>query len=167
MKKTLILCVIIGIVVGLASYLTFTASAVDLTEAQQQKSAADAALALPDFRAAERTFQLITQVAGRAGRAGFDTLGTVVVQVLVRLQVAPPLQVPHIPPQPSEPHCFPVHEGEHLKIDCSGVARDLQLGQSHVPSGRIWTAIIEAGSATNPCLQGTNLFEKPRPLKGH
>ena len=39
---------------------------------------ADLALHLPDFRAGERTFQLLTQVAGRAGRG--ETLGEVFVQ---------------------------------------------------------------------------------------
>jgi primosomal protein N' (replication factor Y) len=39
---------------------------------------ADAALAFPDFRSAERTFQLLAQVAGRAGRR--DLPGHVVIQ---------------------------------------------------------------------------------------
>ncbi|MEL7336995.1 MAG: primosomal protein N', partial [Planctomycetota bacterium] len=39
---------------------------------------ADSALHFPDFRAAERTFQLVTQVAGRTGRGGRG--GRVVVQ---------------------------------------------------------------------------------------
>src|SRR5207244_10506720 len=38
---------------------------------------ADTALALPDFRAEERTFQLATQLAGRSGR---DAPGRVIVQ---------------------------------------------------------------------------------------
>jgi primosomal protein N' (replication factor Y) len=39
---------------------------------------ADIGLHIPDFRAAERTFQLLSQVAGRAGRK--DNLGEVVIQ---------------------------------------------------------------------------------------
>lgn len=39
---------------------------------------ADTSLSLPDFRAAERTFQLVTQVAGRAGRS--EVPGSAVVQ---------------------------------------------------------------------------------------
>src|SRR5207248_6783769 len=38
---------------------------------------ADTGLGLPDFRAEERTFQLVTQLAGRSGR---DAPGRVVVQ---------------------------------------------------------------------------------------
>ncbi|SMB93384.1 replication restart DNA helicase PriA [Desulfonispora thiosulfatigenes DSM 11270] len=40
--------------------------------------AADTSLNLPDFRAGEKTFQLITQVAGRTGRG--DKIGKVIVQ---------------------------------------------------------------------------------------
>src|SRR5262249_58813429 len=48
--------------------------------------AADAGISLPDFRAAERTFQLLAQVAGRAGRGA--QRGDVYVQTLCPDHVA-------------------------------------------------------------------------------
>ena len=39
---------------------------------------ADASLNIPDFRSSERTFQLLSQVSGRAGRA--DKMGEVIIQ---------------------------------------------------------------------------------------
>lgn len=44
---------------------------------------ADTALSLPDFRAGERTFQLVSQVAGRTGRPGAKDPGLVIVQTFV------------------------------------------------------------------------------------
>ncbi|MGE9293512.1 MAG: replication restart helicase PriA [Puniceicoccales bacterium] len=49
---------------------------------------ADIALHVPDFRAAERTFQLLVQVAGRAGRG--DKAGEVIVQTF--MPHSPPIQ---------------------------------------------------------------------------
>jgi primosomal protein N' (replication factor Y) (superfamily II helicase) len=49
---------------------------------------ADISMHLPDFRAAERTFQLLVQVSGRAGRG--DRAGEVVVQTC--MPAAPPIQ---------------------------------------------------------------------------
>lgn len=54
---------------------------------------ADTALSLPDFRAAERTYQLVSQVAGRAGRG--DRPGRVVVQTFEPESVAIRLAAAH------------------------------------------------------------------------
>ncbi|MCY2924980.1 MAG: primosomal protein N', partial [Planctomycetota bacterium] len=54
---------------------------------------ADTSLSIPDFRASERTFQLVVQVAGRAGRG--DTPGEVIVQTLHPSEPAIQLAVKH------------------------------------------------------------------------
>jgi len=64
---------------------------------------ADTALAMPDFRAAERTFQLVSQVAGRAGRG--ERPGRVIVQTWE----------PHAPPiRYAAAHDYPSFAADEL-----------------------------------------------------
>lgn len=65
---------------------------------------ADTAASVPDFRASERTFQLISQVAGRAGRA--EHAGLVLVQTVDPLNRAIVL---------ASRHDFPTFAGEELE----------------------------------------------------
>ncbi len=69
---------------------------------------ADTALAQPDFRAAERTFQLVSQVAGRAGRGRHP--GRVIVQTMHPHEPAIVLAARH------DYHSFAKHE---LALRCS------------------------------------------------
>jgi len=84
--------------------------------------AADVGLHLPDFRAAERTFQLLTQVAGRAGRDA--TPGRVIVQTF----------------DPGHYAIRPVldHDYEHFYTEELGYRRAL----GYPPFGRLIRALI-------------------------
>jgi primosomal protein N' (replication factor Y) len=86
--------------------------------------AADLGLHMPDFRAAERTFQLLTQVAGRAGRA--DDLGRVVVQTFVP---------DHYAMKP-----VPRHDYEQFYVE--EIAHRRALG--YPPFGRLTQVIVSA-----------------------
>jgi primosomal protein N' (replication factor Y) len=55
---------------------------------------ADTSLNIPDFRSSERTFQLLTQVSGRAGRS-FELAGEVLIQTLQPMNAAIEMSVAH------------------------------------------------------------------------
>ncbi|HVP29058.1 MAG TPA: primosomal protein N' [Myxococcota bacterium] len=89
--------------------------------------AADVGLHLPDFRAAERTFQLLTQVAGRAGRGNVP--GRVVVQTFV----------------PDHYAIRPVASHDYEAFYAEEIAHRRSLG--YPPCGRLAVALVSAPDA--------------------
>ena len=93
---------------------------------------ADTSLNLPDFRSAERTFQLLTQVAGRAGRG--KRLGRVIVQTYspnhYSIQAAAKQRLEEFYPQEAEvrrPLCYPPY-GKLVKVTVA--AQDQEMAES-------------------------------------
>jgi len=84
---------------------------------------ADSALHLPDFRAAERTFQLLSQVAGRAGRG--ELAGEIVVQTSAPAHPAIVLAARH------DFEAFAEGEGK------------LRAELSYPPHGRLLRVVVE------------------------
>jgi len=88
---------------------------------------ADVGLHLPDFRAAERTFQLLTQVAGRAGRDRAP--GRVIVQTYA----------------PGHPAIRPVRDHDYEAFYAQELGQRAALG--YPPFGRLVQALIAASDA--------------------
>jgi primosomal protein N' (replication factor Y) len=88
---------------------------------------ADVGLHLPDFRAAERTFQLLTQVAGRAGRDRAP--GRVIVQTYA----------------PSHPAIRPVRDHDYESFYAEELGQRAALG--YPPFGRLVQAVISGEDA--------------------
>ncbi|MFO0713543.1 MAG: primosomal protein N' [Sandaracinus sp.] len=85
---------------------------------------ADQSLAFPDFRSAERTFQLLTQVAGRAGRG--EREGRVIFQTY----------------QPSEPAVACAVHHDYLAFAEDELAKRKELG--YAPFGRLVAVRVDA-----------------------
>ena len=101
---------------------------------------ADSALGLPDFRAAERVFQLLTQVSGRAGRG--ELPGRVLVQT---------------------------YHPEHYAIQCAAahdyhgfVAKELQFRRwMHYPPAAVLANVVVQGRVVG---RSRRLGQHPGPL---
>ncbi len=86
---------------------------------------ADQSLSFPDFRASERTFQLLSQVAGRAGRG--DWPGKVVLQTF----------------QPEHPAVVFAERHDYLAFYRTELEHRRELG--YVPFGRLVAVRVDAG----------------------
>ncbi len=84
---------------------------------------ADLSLNVPDFRAAERTFQLLTQVAGRAGRG--DLPGRVLIQTF------------------SPEHYAILHGGEDMRMTFYDKEREIRMEFDYPPFSRLLNLKME------------------------
>ena len=107
----------------------------------------DTALSLPDFRSAERTFQLITQVAGRAGRG--DKPGRVVLQTFLPEDMSLQAAVRQ------DYEGFAEHELAHRKVArlppdtrmVRVVLRDQELDELHIRAEKLQALLADAIAA--------------------
>lgn len=113
---------------------------------------ADTAINLPDFRAAERTFQLVSQVAGRAGRPGAKDPGLVIVQTFT------PSAAPIRHAATHDYHAFADEELAHRKRaglpPCTRMARIVVRHKAFAKAQDIATRIrhaLEAAPDAAPC----------------
>ncbi len=105
---------------------------------------ADSALHLPDFRAAERTFQLLSQVAGRAGRG--ELAGEIVVQTQAPEHPAIRLAATH-------------------DFEAFAAREDLLRAElGYPPHGRLVRAVLEDEEEERVLAAGDELAAELRPL---
>ncbi|MDR6227229.1 primosomal protein N' [Desmospora profundinema] len=106
--------------------------------------AADTMLHLPDYRAGERTFQLLTQVAGRAGR--HEIPGKVVVQTYT--------------PEHESIQLAASHEGEEFyRRECR-----LRMAHRYPPFSHVVTCLLSHPDRTRVTQAGVRAAQTLRPL---
>jgi len=111
---------------------------------------ADVALHLPDFRAAERTFQLLVQVAGRSGRG--KTRGEVLVQTCT----------------PEHPAIAAVAAADAAQGEAAFRKRELaeRRDAGYPPFARLVTLLVDGPDEAHVEAAATTLAERARALAG-
>lgn len=117
---------------------------------------ADTALGLPDFRSSERTFQLLTQVSGRAGRA--DKTGSVIVQTFNPDHYAIKLAQHH-----DYEHFFQVEMNIRHRGKYPPYFYTLQISVSHEEEAQAAKAIMNIAQFLKPNLDKNSIVLGPTP----
>ncbi|QER67354.1 primosomal protein N' [Paucilactobacillus nenjiangensis] len=116
----------------------------------------DTALGLPDFRSSERTFQLLTQVSGRAGRA--DKTGSVIVQTFNPDHYAIKLAQHH-----DYEHFFQMEMNIRHRGKYPPYFYTLQISVSHEEEAQAAKAIMNIAQFLKPNLDKNSIVLGPTP----